>query len=108
MRSGEPHNRIISRGEPDWKAGACCGKHGEYNFFPEGGESNKEHARCRVLCDACPIKEECLDYALCNRIDSGFWGGMSERERRNERKRRQRRAAKLNANPTPVKIEAVA
>jgi WhiB family redox-sensing transcriptional regulator len=28
------------------------------------------------------VKDQCLNYALDNRIDHGVWGGTSERERR--------------------------
>ncbi|MGH9290867.1 MAG: WhiB family transcriptional regulator, partial [Acidimicrobiales bacterium] len=36
----------------------------------------------------CPVKEQCLEHALANRIDHGVWGGCSERERRRILKRR--------------------
>jgi WhiB family transcriptional regulator, redox-sensing transcriptional regulator len=34
------------------------------------------------ICMACPVREECLDYALSNDERFGIWGGLSERERR--------------------------
>jgi WhiB family redox-sensing transcriptional regulator len=30
----------------------------------------------------CPVRQECLDYALKNKILHGLWGGESERSRR--------------------------
>ncbi|MEZ5311676.1 MAG: WhiB family transcriptional regulator [Microthrixaceae bacterium] len=47
------------------------------------------------VCATCPVKTQCLEYALANRIDHGVWGGTSERERRRILKRRsaERRAA---------------
>jgi WhiB family redox-sensing transcriptional regulator len=42
----------------------------------------------REICAACPVKAECLEHALENRIDHGVWGGCSERERRRILKRR--------------------
>jgi WhiB family redox-sensing transcriptional regulator len=44
----------------------------------------------RRVCADCPVKTECLEYALANRIDHGVWGGTSERERRRILKARAR------------------
>ena len=54
-------------------------------FFPSDG-SGVEVAK--KICIACPVKSECLEHALVNRIDHGVWGGCSERERRRILKRR--------------------
>jgi WhiB family transcriptional regulator, redox-sensing transcriptional regulator len=35
----------------------------------------------RKVCAPCPCREQCLEYALANRIGHGIWGGRSERER---------------------------
>ena len=35
-----------------------------------------------------PVRSECLEYALLNRIEHGVWGGASERERRRILRRR--------------------
>ena len=48
-------------------------------FFPERGETA---GPARQICAACPVCQQCLDYALSNRITHGIWGGLSERERR--------------------------
>lgn len=46
------------------------------------------------ICADCPIKEPCLEYALYNKIEHGYIGGTSERERKRiARRRRQERAA---------------
>ncbi len=39
----------------------------------------------RVICNACPVKAECLDYAVRN-LEFGFWGGKSEEERKSLRR----------------------
>ena len=33
------------------------------------------------MCEVCPVRVDCLEYALANRLDYGVWGGTSERER---------------------------
>jgi WhiB family redox-sensing transcriptional regulator len=57
-------------------------------FFPSDGVGVEV---ARRICEDCPVKAPCLEYALRNRIDHGVWGGASERERR--RILRQRRIA---------------
>lgn len=48
-------------------------------FFPERGGSSKA---ARALCADCPVRAECLEYALANHEDFGIWGGTSPRDRR--------------------------
>ena len=54
-------------------------------FFPSDGVGVEV---ARRICETCPVKGACLEYALENRIDHGVWGGCSERERRRILKRR--------------------
>ena len=65
-------------------------------FFPERGASTKE---AKEVCRGCIVREECLEYALCNSEKFGIWGGMSERERRRIRRARAiaRRSAAASA-----------
>lgn len=72
---------------PAWQAeGACRGLDPDL-FFPQRGQSL---TTARAVCAACPVKEECLDFAVEHHEEFGVWGGSSERERR--QLRRQRRA----------------
>ena len=54
-------------------------------FFPERGASTR---RAKAICDGCPVRGECLDYALAHGEKFGIWGGLSERERRRVRRER--------------------
>ena len=42
----------------------------------------------KSLCGDCPVRVECLEYALAHRVEYGVWGGASERERRRILRRR--------------------
>jgi hypothetical protein len=35
-----------------------------------------------VICAGCPVRQQCLAFALDTRQNHGVWGGMSEEERR--------------------------
>lgn len=41
----------------------------------------------RELCRTCPVRAECLAYALDERIEYGIWGGLDEVERSRIRRR---------------------
>lgn len=62
-----------------WAADAKCLNADPDVFFPEKGGSTREAKR---ICAECPVRLECLEYALEQDERFGIWGGMSERERR--------------------------
>ena len=65
--------------DTDWMAQGNCADKSPSIFFPSDGVGVEA---ARRVCDGCPVKDQCLNYALDNRIDHGVWGGTSERERR--------------------------
>jgi WhiB family transcriptional regulator, redox-sensing transcriptional regulator len=74
--------------ELEWTRRAACGslpvRKADRIFFPERGGSSKP---ARTICARCPVRAECLAYALEKGEAFGIWGGASERERRELRKR---------------------
>jgi len=52
-------------------------------FSQKKGGSTRDAKR---VCESCPVREECLKYAMDNDERFGIWGGLSERERRRLRK----------------------
>ena len=54
-------------------------------FFVERGESTEE---AKAICATCPVKQECLDYAIEFNERVGIWGGMSDKQIRQEVRRR--------------------
>lgn len=79
--------------DTDWMARGKCRDMDPTVFFPNDGIGVQMAQR---ICEDCPVKVVCLEYALTNRVDHGVWGGTSERERR--RLLRQRRLSKLAAS----------
>ena len=61
-----------------WFAGLCAQTDPEL-FFPEKGGSTRA---AKAVCAGCPVRAECLEYALAHDERFGVWGGTSERERR--------------------------
>jgi len=56
-------------------------------FFPPTYPERKEErdareAKAKAICAECPVRAECLDYALDIREPHGIWGGLTEAERR--------------------------
>jgi WhiB family redox-sensing transcriptional regulator len=70
-----------------WMFHARCRGVNPVEFFPSDGVGVEDAQR---VCAECPVRGECLDYALLHRIMYGVWGGTSERERRRIRLRRSR------------------
>jgi len=69
-----------------WRHRAACRGVDPDVFYPV---SDEEAEAAKAVCNACPVRQPCLEYALANRERDGVWGGATERERR--RMIRQRR-----------------
>ena len=67
-----------------WMEQALCAQTDPEAFFPEKGGSTRE---AKKICAQCPVRAQCLEYALANDERFGIWGGLSERERRRLRRR---------------------
>ena len=81
---------LATAARPAWhQHGACRGADPNL-FFPARGESVKE---AKAVCARCPVRAECLEYALTNQEKFGVWGGLSERERRQLRRQRRLKEA---------------
>jgi WhiB family redox-sensing transcriptional regulator len=74
-----------------WMVDAACADHPVDWWFPTSGDCGSIVAEARRICHQCPVRVDCLDYALEHGIHHGIWGATTERERR--RIRHQLRAA---------------
>jgi len=66
---------------PTWFASAKC-RGNTSDFYPERGQSA---AAAKVICAGCPVRQDCLDYAIAKRETRGIWGGLAPVERRRHR-----------------------
>jgi WhiB family redox-sensing transcriptional regulator len=75
---------------------ACRGKNVDvWHAWPAGNVSDmgSEYARTQsasalLTCGGCPVRSDCLDFALRAGILDGVWGGMMPVERRKLIRRR--------------------
>lgn len=66
---GQPR-KVIQRGSVEWMAEARCLDSGVDYFDLECGLYP-----ALMLCAVCPVADECLEYAVTNKIVDGVWGG---------------------------------
>jgi WhiB family transcriptional regulator, redox-sensing transcriptional regulator len=88
--------------ESTWRADAACNGMDTLIFFPIGetGPALPQVNLARKICGSCPVKDECLEFAIATIQNDGIWGGTTEDERRLIKRARRaaaRRAAKLSA-----------
>ena len=70
------------------REGLCNGKDPAI-WFPDG-ERSIVHAQ--RICDVCPVKQTCAEYAIARPSLVGCWGGLSSRQRERIRGQRNRAA----------------
>ena len=80
----------MNAAEHDWRRNAACTSHHPELFFPIGtaGPALAQLERARQICRSCPVRLECLEWAIDVGADDGIWGGLSEQERQSLRRRR--------------------
>ena len=78
----------------DWVHRARCKDEDPELFFPIGttGPAATQIEQAKAICMQCPVRDQCLEWALATGQDAGVWGGMSEEERRALRRARRREA----------------
>ena len=90
---------------PEWHARAAC-RGSDVDFFPSRAEvpdgvpltrgtsvTLEAIDACTAICDECPVRSECLEFALTNNERFGVWGGLTFRQRARIRRHRRMGAA---------------
>jgi WhiB family redox-sensing transcriptional regulator len=70
----------------DWVLRARCREEPTDTFFPDTRNRGVSHDRALALCQECPVRAECLDFAVSNGEKYGIWGGTVPHERRKLRR----------------------
>lgn len=63
------------------QGGACVGKDVSL-WFPTRSRGPKGSAEAKAVCSGCPVRVECLEYALKEDMSYGIWGGTTPTERK--------------------------
>ena len=74
-------------GATNWRQHAACRGEDTELFYP--GEHDPQ-LEAKAFCRICPVRVECLEYALAENIQHGIWGGLAINARREIRKQRYR------------------
>ena len=89
--------RLLSKTSPapaiatigTWTARARCAETDPEIFFPPADDPASE---ARRVCAQCPVRKDCLAYALDADEQYGIWGGLDPKERQHVR--RQQKASR--------------
>lgn len=70
-----------------WQVRASCRGPQAAIFFPPSHFERKEdkearERRAKAICQSCPVRKPCLEYALTIKEPHGIWGGLNETERK--------------------------
>lgn len=70
-----------------WQVRASCRGPQAAIFFPPSHFERKEdkearERRAKAICQSCPVRKPCLEYALTIKEPHGIWGGLNEMERK--------------------------
>ena len=78
----------------DWQDVASCNDYDNILFFGEEGESEIDkqarEAHAKSICQRCPVREPCLEFAMETNQKYGIWGGLTDKERASLKRRRAR------------------
>lgn len=88
-------NDVFFDAREPWYEEAACTSYPAEVFFPPS-EVPLAANPAKAVCEGCPVRTECLSFALETAQAEGVWGGMDAGERRRLRRRirdRERRRA---------------
>lgn len=57
----------------------------QHLFFPDDGAHPNLTLQAKAICQACPARKPCDQYATRNKEPEGVWGGRTPKDRRNKR-----------------------
>jgi WhiB family transcriptional regulator, redox-sensing transcriptional regulator len=102
LQSPAGSSRLARWNDSAWRLDAACAHMDTLIFFPIGetGPVAQQVSLAKSICASCPVREQCLEFAIATIQNDGIWGGTTEDERRLIKRARRaaaRRAAKTAA-----------
>ena len=73
----------------NWRDDAACARADPDLFFPVSatGAALRQIDEAKRVCQGCPARMPCLEWALEHGVAAGIWGGATDEERRTMRQR---------------------
>jgi WhiB family transcriptional regulator, redox-sensing transcriptional regulator len=86
----------------EWWSLAACQSADPDLFFPISGSgpARVQVDRAKAVCAGCPVRGDCLQYALAAGPLQGVWGGLTEDERRLLRQREAKARIRASRRPS--------
>jgi WhiB family redox-sensing transcriptional regulator len=77
----------------DWRAAGACLSADPELFFPisKGEITDRQVTVALGVCAGCPVRQQCLDFAMRMTEAHGIWGGTTPEERIRARRKATRR-----------------
>lgn len=69
---------MLRIGSDPWMKQAACSGAPEHFFFPGSGGT---YDKGKAICAGCPVREECLEFAIETPCEDGLYGGLTYKER---------------------------
>jgi WhiB family redox-sensing transcriptional regulator len=90
--------------DTDWRAAGACLAADPDLFFPVavGTAAGKETSRALTFCHGCPVKRQCLEFAMRTGEANGIWGGTTPEERIRVLRGRNRRPGRRSWADVPA------
>jgi hypothetical protein len=87
----------------DWREAALCARIDGDLFFPVGrnAAARMQTEQAKRICAQCPVREQCLSWAISTGQMYGVLGGLSEDERWELRRPAQLRMVPTDPKPRP-------
>ena len=62
-----------------WEEQARCRRYDPEMFFAPRARAER---KAKTICGRCPVRLDCLAFALHSRVEFGIWGGTNAKERK--------------------------
>ncbi|MFJ5546740.1 WhiB family transcriptional regulator [Streptomyces sp. NPDC093225] len=83
ITASTPPPELRGIGDHSWHSRSACNTVDSTTadkFFPDPADTDAVED-AKEICGWCPVRRECFNYALDNRMKEGIWGGLTEDER---------------------------